>query len=90
MIVSILIYIFGTLISWVAALLPDYSIYPDNFLWIIEQVGEKFQTLNFFVIDTVVVANCFIFILTFEIYLFTAQKIADLINFFRGSGKIDI
>lgn len=90
MIIDVLIYILGTLISWVGALLPDYSIYPSNFLGGIEVAGEKLQTLDFFILDINGILAAFIFLLTFEIYYFTAQKIVSLINFFRGSGKLDI
>jgi len=90
MIVDAIIYILGTFISWVAALLPDFSIYPANFIGVIEIVGEKIQTLDFFLIDVPGIMAIFIFLLDFSIYYFIARKIGSLINFFRGSGKLEI
>jgi hypothetical protein len=90
MAVDAILYIFGTLISWVAAILPDFSIYPDKFLAGIEYCGEKIHTLDFFIFDIPNLMIIFIWFLSFESYYFTAQKIGSLINFFRGSGKLEI
>lgn len=90
MIIDIIIYILATLVSWIAVILPVYSIYPENFLDGIEYVGEKVNTLDFFIFDINGIMVIFTFLLSFEVYYFTAQKIGSLINFFRGSGKLDI
>ena len=90
MIVDIILYVFGSLVGWTAALLPDWSLYPTGLIDGIEFFGEKIAGLNFFIFDIPEIMKIGIFILTFEIYYFTANKIASIINFFRGSGKLEL
>jgi hypothetical protein len=90
MILDIALYVIGQFISWVALLLPAFSIYPDSLLNGLQFFGEKISSLDFFIFDIPKLFGILIFIIQFEIYYFTALKIVSIINFFRGGGKLEL
>jgi len=90
MIIDILLYIIGTMITWIAYLLPVISIYPPELLAGVAFFGERIAALNFFIFDIPAIMAIFIAILQFEALYYLALKIASLVNFFRGSGKIEL
>lgn len=90
MIPDLFLFIVGQLISWVAFILPSFSLYSPDILSGISFFGQKIAGLNFFVFDIPKILTIFLALVQFEAVYFMAKKIASVINFFRGSGKLDI
>jgi len=90
MLVDIIIYVFATLISWTASILPTWTLWPPIVLESVAFFGQQMQKLNFFIFDVPAIMVIVVFLLYFEIYYFTTRKIVSLINFFRGSGKLEL
>jgi hypothetical protein len=78
------------MITWLSFLLPNFSVYPQAMLDGLSFFGQKISSLDFFVFDISAIFTIFIFLLQFELFYFVAKKTVSIINFFRGSGKIEI
>jgi hypothetical protein len=89
MILDIFIYLFGFFLLLITKILPEWVIWPDMVINGINYFASYCADLNFILpIDTLFKAG--IFYLNFVLYYITAKLILMGINWFRGSGKIDI
>lgn len=90
MIIDVLFYIIGYLVQILVYILPDWSFYPQTFLDGIAFFGQKIATLNFFIFDIPQIMIILTTVLSFESFYYLVRRLVSVVNFFRGSGKLDI
>jgi hypothetical protein len=90
MIIDAILYLLGAFIGWVASILPTFSVYPPALLEGINFFGQKLASLDFFIFNIPQIMVVGLAFLTFEINYFLALKIVSVVNFFRGSGKLEL
>jgi hypothetical protein len=89
MIPSIFFYILGTLLYAMAIFLPEWSIYPPAILEGLTYIGSAAAKLNF-IFDMFSLFAAFVFIFQFLAYYYLAVVVISIINFFRGSGAVEM
>jgi hypothetical protein len=89
MIINIVLYIIGALITLLARILPAWQPWPQQLIDGLSWICSKFMLFNFIfpVVDWV--AALFWFLSALSIYLFARLSVM-IINFFRGVGKIEV
>lgn len=86
---DIFIYIFGFFLTIIAKILPEWVIWPDIVLDGIDYVVRHLADFNIiFPIDQLFIAISLL--LNFFMYYGLAKVIMMGVNYFRGSGKIDV
>lgn len=89
MIPSVLFYVFGTLIYVLALFLPRIEVYPTAITAGLAYVGAAAAKLNFIIAMTDLF-NAFVFIFQFLALYYTAIMVISIVNFFRGSGGVEM
>lgn len=90
MITDLLIYAAALVLKVFATILPNFQLWPDTLITGLNYLSDKVMNLNFiFPIDTLYTAIRFY--VAYEVAYYTAQGLASVFNFFRGTGKgIDV
>lgn len=89
MILTILFYVLGSIVGFLAEFLPVFSVWPASLTDGIYYFGQQLKLLNF-ILPIYELSLLAMFVLSFLSYWFTAKIIVMIVNFFRGTGKIDV
>jgi len=89
MIITLLLYIAGGLVGFIAELLPTKQIYPIQLTEGITYFGQQIGRLNF-IIPVYELSGIVLFLLNFLSAYYLAILFLMVVNWFRGSGKIEI
>jgi len=89
MIIQLFIYALGFIVGAISRILPTISIWPAEFLEGVAYFGEKIMLFNFiFPIYEATFVIAFIF--DFLILFYSAYGLLMVLNFIRGSGKLEV
>lgn len=89
MIISLILYVVGGLIGFIAEILPTKQVYPTGLTYGITYFGQQAGRLNF-IVPVYELSGVLLFLLNFLSAYFTAVLFLMVVNWFRGSGKIEI
>ena len=89
MIISLLLYVAGGILGLVADLLPEKQIYPPALTDGIEYFGEQLGRLNF-ILPIYELSGVALFFLNFLLAYGIAKLLLMVVNWFRGSGQIEV
>jgi hypothetical protein len=89
MIFTALFYVLGLFFNMILTLLPNWQLYPPEFLAGFGYFGQCMIKLNF-LLPMYELCNAIILIINFEIAYYGIKILTMFINFVRGGKTIDI